>query len=162
MVRLYLTTKFNDEENYQHSEIKRGNDRMQALEDLLQKERDDRIESLDSQLNPINSGIEQAFKNLEAERNARVQKEREILELLQEEANKVEDAINTEQEGRLERQADLTEKLGNELKRQKNRIEQIVDSKTVCTDDVVVTTLTGKMGISEDDFIVMTHPVKSF
>jgi hypothetical protein len=43
-----LTTKFNDEENYQHSEIKRGNDRMQALEDLLQKERDDRVESLDS------------------------------------------------------------------------------------------------------------------
>lgn len=76
-------------------------------------------------MNPINAGIEQAFKNLEAERNARVQKEREILELLQEEANKVEDAINTEQEGRLERQAELTEKLNTELKRQKQRIEQI-------------------------------------
>ena len=96
---------------------------MQALEDALAKEKSDRIESLDSQLAPINHGIETGFQDLEAERNARVQKEREILELLQEEANKVEDAINVEQEGRQERQAELTEKLDTELKRQKNRIE---------------------------------------
>jgi hypothetical protein len=47
-------------------------------------------------------------------------------------------------------------------KERQNRIQKIVDSKTVCTDDIVVTTLTGKMRISEDDFIVMTHPVKGF
>ena len=52
---------FDDETNYQNSEIKRGNDRMQHLEDYLQKERDDRIESLDSQLSPINEGIDKAF-----------------------------------------------------------------------------------------------------
>ena len=40
--------------------------------------------------------------DLEAEKNARVQKERDILELLSEEANKVETAINLEKEGRLE------------------------------------------------------------
>ena len=43
-----LTVKFDDETDYQHSEIKRGNDRMQMLEELLNKERDDRIESLDT------------------------------------------------------------------------------------------------------------------
>ena len=30
-----LTTKFDDETEYQHSEIKRGNDRLQALEDMV-------------------------------------------------------------------------------------------------------------------------------
>ena len=43
-----LQTKFTEEETYQHNEIKRGNDRMHMLEELLAKERDDRIESLDS------------------------------------------------------------------------------------------------------------------
>ena len=62
---------------------------------------------------------------MDAERNARVQKEREILELLQEEANKVEDAITTEQESRQEAQAELTEKLEKELDRQRGRIEHI-------------------------------------
>ena len=73
---------------------------MQFLEDILHKEREDRIESLDTQLAPINQEIETAFSDLDNERNGRVQKEREILELLQDEANKVEDAITTEQEGR--------------------------------------------------------------
>ena len=76
---------------------------MKHLEDMLNKERDDRIESLDSQLTPINDGIDKAFQDLETERNGRVQKEREILELLQEEANKTENAITMEQEGRQER-----------------------------------------------------------
>ena len=120
-----LSTKFNEETQYQHSEIKRGNDRMQALEDLLNKEREDRIESLDSQLNPINEQIDKAFADLDVERSTRVQKEREILELLQDEANKVEDAITTEQEGRLERQAGLTEKLDKELASQREKIEKI-------------------------------------
>ena len=69
---------------------------MQFLEDILHKEREDRIESLDTQLAPINQEIETAFSDLDNERNGRVQKEREILELLQDEANKVEDAITTE------------------------------------------------------------------
>ena len=120
-----MTEVFTTENDYQHSEIKRGNDRMKALEDLLQQEKDDRVQSLNDQLEPINEGIDTGFRDLEDERNARVQKEREILELLQEEANKVEDAITAEQEGRLERQANLTNKLNTELKNQKDRIEQI-------------------------------------
>ena len=120
-----LSNKYNVETEYQHSEIKRGNDRMQFLEDLLGKERDDRIESLDSQLTPINEQIDKAFSELDVERSNRVQKEREILELLQDEANKVETAITTEQEGRLERQAQLTEKLEKELLSQRERIEKI-------------------------------------
>ena len=67
-----LQTKFSEETTYQHNEIKRGNDRMQMLEDLLSQERSDRIESLDTQLLPINNQIEVAFKDLESERNARV------------------------------------------------------------------------------------------
>lgn len=47
-LREELTKTFDDETDYQNSEIKRGNDRMQHLEDYLQKERTDRIESLDS------------------------------------------------------------------------------------------------------------------
>ena len=38
-----LDGKFNTENKYQQDEYKRGYDRMQALEDLLNKERDDRI-----------------------------------------------------------------------------------------------------------------------
>ena len=51
--------------------------------------------------------------------------ERETLELLEEEALKVENDITTEQEGRQERQAQLTEKLDNELSSQRKRIEMI-------------------------------------
>ena len=47
-LRAELTEKFDTEEAHQHAEIKRGNDRMQFLEDLLSKERTDRIESLDT------------------------------------------------------------------------------------------------------------------
>ena len=98
---------------------------MQELEEALALEKSDRIESLDTQLKPINEAIDQAFKDLDDERNSRVQKEREILELLTDEAHKVEDAITTEQEGRQERQAELTDKLQKELKSQKERIEKI-------------------------------------
>ena len=41
-----MTEVFTTENDYQHSEIKRGNDRMKALEDLLQQEKDDRVQSL--------------------------------------------------------------------------------------------------------------------
>ena len=55
---------------------------MQALEEALNLEKTDRIESLDTQLKPINDRIDTAFKDLDDERNGRVQKEREILDLL--------------------------------------------------------------------------------
>ena len=67
-----LTNKFNDETEYQHSEIKRGNDRLQDLENMVKQERDDRVESLNTQLDPINKGIDKAFTDLDAERNGRV------------------------------------------------------------------------------------------
>ena len=45
---------------------------MQALEELLNKEKEDRIESLDTQLAPINEQIDTAFADLDDERNTRV------------------------------------------------------------------------------------------
>ena len=69
---------------------------MEALEAMLQKEKDDRVESLDQQLEPINANIDKLYEDLDIERNARVQKEREILELLQEKSNQVEEAISIE------------------------------------------------------------------
>lgn len=63
------------------------------------------------------------FTDLEAEKNARVQKEREILENLAEESAKIEEAIITEQEERLEQQGELVEKLNDELKRQRDKIQ---------------------------------------
>ena len=120
-----LTNKFNTENQYQQDEYKRGYDRMQKLEDMLQKEREDRIKSLNDQLAPIEAQMEKNFVDLEAEKNARVQKEREILDNLIEEGRKIEDAIMTEQEERLEQQGELMTKLNDELKRQRQRIEQI-------------------------------------
>ena len=52
---------------------------MQFLEDILHKEKEDRIESLDTQLAPINQEIETAFSDLDNERNGRVQKEEKFL-----------------------------------------------------------------------------------
>ena len=84
---------------------------------MLAKERADRISSLDNQLAPIKAQMNKNFVDLESEKNARVQKEREILENLAEESAKIEEAIITEQEERLEMQADLVEKLQTELQR---------------------------------------------
>ena len=117
-----LENKYNDENEYQMNEYKRGNDRMTHLENLLAKERSDRIQSLNDQLEPIHNQMSKNFVDLEAEKNARVQKEREILENLAEESAKIEEAILTEQEERLEQQADLVEKLNTELKRQRDKI----------------------------------------
>ena len=72
---------------------------------------------------PINAQMDKNFVDLEAEKNARVQKEREILENLAEESRKIEEAIITEQEERLEQQGELMKKLNDELKRQRERIE---------------------------------------
>ena len=71
-LRAEMNHVFDTENDYQNSEIMRGNDRMQELEDMLKQEREDRIESLDSQLEPINNDIDKAYEDLEAERNARV------------------------------------------------------------------------------------------
>ena len=76
-------------------------------------------------MEPINAAIDKAFTDLDIERNARVQKEREIIDLLQDESSKVLEAITVEQMGRQERQKKLTTKLENELIRQKNNIENI-------------------------------------
>lgn len=75
---------------------------MQYLEDLLAKEKADRIKSLDDQLKPIKEQIAKNFIDLEAEKNARVAKEREILENLAEDSRKIEEAILEEQQERLE------------------------------------------------------------
>jgi hypothetical protein len=42
-----LNTRYNNEKEHQTNEYKRGYDRMQFLEDLLAKERADRIKSLE-------------------------------------------------------------------------------------------------------------------
>lgn len=75
---------------------------MQYLEDLLAKERNDRIQSLDDQLKPVKEQIAKNFVDLESEKNARVAKEREILENLAEDSRKIEEAILDEQAERLE------------------------------------------------------------
>lgn len=120
-----MENKFNTENEYQESEYKRGYDRMTHLENMLAKERNDRIQSLNDQLAPINDQMNKNFVDLEAEKNARVQKEREILENLAEESEKIEEAIITEQEERLEQQGELVEKLNTELQRQRDKITQI-------------------------------------
>ena len=75
---------------------------MTFLENLLAKERSDRIQSLNDQLDPVRAQMNKNFGDLEAEKNARVAKEREILDNLAEESSKIEEAIVIEQEERLE------------------------------------------------------------
>ena len=62
---------------------------------------------------------------METETNARLQKEREILENLAEESRKIEEAIQTEREERIEQQSALVNKLHSELAAQRARIAQI-------------------------------------
>ena len=90
---------------------------------MLAKERADRIQSLNDQLAPIEAQMDKNFSDLEAEKNARVQKEREILENLAEESAKIEEAIQNEQEERQEQQGELVEKLNTELQRQRDKIQ---------------------------------------
>ena len=77
--------------------------------------------------------MDKNFVDLEAEKNARVQKEREILENLAEESTKIEEAIITEQEERLEQQGELVEKLNTELQRQRDKITQIKSMRNSST-----------------------------
>ena len=103
---------------------------MATLEALLAKEKEDRVISLNTQIEPINQAIDKVYDDLDIERNARVQKEREILELLLEKSAIVVDAIEVETRGRQERQVKLTHKLEEELVRQKNKIE-VIKTKTL-------------------------------
>lgn len=61
---------------------------------------------------------------IDAERNARVQKEREILEILAEESQKIEEAIEAEKAERLEKQAILYDKIATEIQRENDWIDQ--------------------------------------
>jgi hypothetical protein len=65
----------------------------------------------------IETGIEQ-------ERNSRVQKEREILETLQEESLKIEMAINVEKEERLARQGELYQRVSSEIQRENQWVDR--------------------------------------
>lgn len=120
-----LNNKHNKELEYQKNEYQRGYDRMSYLEDLLAKEKIERVRSLNDQLKPIKEEIAKDFVELEVEKNARVAKEREILENLAEDSRKIEEAILEEQTERLEQQAELVDKMQTELLRQRVRIEQI-------------------------------------
>lgn len=52
-----LNFKIKEETDYMESERVRGHDRMAYLEELVRKEREDRIDSLDSQLRPVNKNL---------------------------------------------------------------------------------------------------------
>lgn len=79
-----LNNRIQEETEYMSNEVTRGHNRMAMLEEMLKKERDDRIESLETQLQPIRKDLTDIQNAIDAERTARVQKEREILEVLHE------------------------------------------------------------------------------
>ena len=76
---------------------------MADLEQMLSNATSDRKQSLEDQLRPIHDNMDKLFDGLDIERNSRVQKEREILDLLREKSNQVEEAIEIEKEGRQDR-----------------------------------------------------------
>lgn len=119
-----LNTRVKEETDYMEAERVRGHDRMQALEDLVKKEREDRIESLESQLTPVRKDLREIESGIIQERNARVQKEREILETLREESAKIEEALTIEKEERLAKQAELYAKVTTEIARENKWIEE--------------------------------------
>ena len=98
-----LNTRVKEETDYMEAERVRGHDRMAHLENMVRQERDDRRESLESQLTPIRKDLRDIESGIESERNARVQKEREILDTLREESAKIEEALTIEKEERLAR-----------------------------------------------------------
>lgn len=120
-----LDDTFTKESDYQSSEIKRGYDRIQALDDMCATERSDRIQDLNDQLSPIEAQIEMNTNDLNEERNQRVTNERMILDNLATDAKKIEDTILQEQQERQEMQGDLVNSLGSELNRQREKIERI-------------------------------------
>ena len=119
-----LTTRITEETDYMESERVRGHDRMAYLENLISKEKSDRVESLESQLQPMRKDIRGIETGIEQERNSRVQKEREILETLQEESLKIEMAINVEKEERLARQGELYQRVSSEIQRENQWVDR--------------------------------------
>lgn len=118
-----LNLRVKEETDYMEAERVRGHDRMAALEAMVSKEREDRIESLRSQLEPIQRDLREIETAVVTERNARVQKEREIIETLHEESAKIEEALTVEKEERLARQAELYKRVTDEIKRENEWIE---------------------------------------
>ena len=60
-----LGDTFDQEQEYQDNEYKRGYDRMFHLENMLKKERDDRIRTLDEHLAPIHAQMQKNFVDLD-------------------------------------------------------------------------------------------------
>ena len=118
-----LNTRVKEETDYMEAERVRGHDRMAALENMVRQEREDRINSLESQLNPIRANLRGIESGIDAERNARVQKEREIIDTLHEESAKIEEALTIEKEERLARQRELYERITQEIRRENEWIE---------------------------------------
>ena len=54
-----LNTRVKEETDYMEAERVRGQDRMAHLEDMLRQEREDRISSLENQLNPIRADLKE-------------------------------------------------------------------------------------------------------
>ena len=52
-----LNTRVKEETDYMEAERVRGHDRMAYLENLVKSEREDRISSLESQLDPIRADL---------------------------------------------------------------------------------------------------------
>ena len=67
-----MTTRITEETEYMENERVRAHDRMAYLEGLVRKEREDRVESLETQLQPIRKDIRNIESAIEQERNARV------------------------------------------------------------------------------------------
>jgi hypothetical protein len=88
-----LDDTFKKERKYQADEIRRGYDRIKALDDMCEQERADRIRDLDDALAPLEQQIDVNTADLDEERNQRVTNERTILDNLAADAKKIEDAI---------------------------------------------------------------------
>jgi hypothetical protein len=54
-----LNTRVKEETDYMEAERVRGHDRMAHLENMLRQEREDRISSLENQLNPIRADLKE-------------------------------------------------------------------------------------------------------
>ena len=71
-LRADLDVRLEEETKYQHECYAKQADRMTQLEAMLDKEREERVISLDEQLEPINENIDKLYDELDVERNARV------------------------------------------------------------------------------------------
>ena len=46
--------------------------------------------------------------------------------------------------------------------KRKDGVKQVINAQTVGSDDRIIATFTGKMRVTKNDFIVVTHPVEGF